>query len=140
MIDSAPPPGNPPPMSLAEDPGDKKYKTCRTLAILTYRLNSVSDLGTGHTGTRSVHARQLAQYLANTSLSMSYEAIAVVSGQNRATVLHSVERVEDRRENSHFDVVVTALETLLGLLGTLETADLLNVEGSLDPEASEGLA
>lgn len=58
-------------------------------------------------------ARHLYWYLLNTVLGLSFEEVAQLVGFNRRAVRYGVRRVEDRRDDSAFEALVTSLERTL---------------------------
>lgn len=62
------------------------------------------------------HARQLAMYLLHVAAGWNMEAVANVFGRSRATVSFACGRVEDRRDDPQFEMLVSRLEIVVGLL------------------------
>jgi hypothetical protein len=83
------------------------------LAALIYGVDRAQMCETNRSSRKMTDARQVAMYLANVALAVSYEQIGVYSNRNRATIRHGIERVEDRRDNPAFDELITSLEVLL---------------------------
>lgn len=61
-------------------------------------------------------ARQVAMYLANISLGLSFTEIGVEFGRDRTTVAHACQLIEDKREDSLFDWSIDLMERSLLLL------------------------
>lgn len=57
----------------------------------------------------SAHARQAAMYLAHVALGISLTAIGRFFGRDHSTIAHGCRRVEDRRDDSGFDVLIAEL-------------------------------
>jgi chromosomal replication initiation ATPase DnaA len=64
-------------------------------------------------------ARQLAAYLAHTSLGIPRAALAATLGRDISTIAHALRSVEDRRDNPTFDVALTMVERALAEFTTL---------------------
>jgi chromosomal replication initiation ATPase DnaA len=58
-------------------------------------------------------ARQVAMYLCHTGFELSLARVAVAFDRDRSTVAHACHAIEDRREDSHFDLWIAALEAML---------------------------
>lgn len=59
-------------------------------------------------------ARQLAMYLMNVILSLTYTEIGQAFGRDRTTVRHACGLIEDRREDPRFEAEVDRLERAIG--------------------------
>jgi chromosomal replication initiation ATPase DnaA len=57
----------------------------------------------------SAHARQAAMYLAHVALGIPITAIGRFFGRDHSTIAHGCRRVEDRRDDSGFDVLIAEL-------------------------------
>jgi DnaA-like protein len=57
----------------------------------------------------SAHARQAAMYLAHVALGIPLAAIGRFFGRDHSTIAHACRRVEDRRDDSGFDVLIAEL-------------------------------
>lgn len=112
-------------VSLAQASSAEKLKVCNALAAMFYGVNPVSFEARTRHERRINEARQLGMYLTNICLGVDYEEIARVSNRDRTTVRYSIERVEDRRENPHFDSVLVIFETLIGCLQDREVTDMV---------------
>jgi hypothetical protein len=66
--------------------------------------------GAGRGSARAALARQLAYYLAVTTLGWSASEAGRICGRDRTSVRHALARIEDRRDCPAFDAMVTALE------------------------------
>jgi chromosomal replication initiation ATPase DnaA len=64
-------------------------------------------------------ARQLAAYLAHTSLRLPRAALAAALGRDVSTIAHALRSVEDRRDDPAFDLAVTMVERALAELATM---------------------
>ncbi len=58
-------------------------------------------------------ARQIAIYIAHTTLSVSYKRAAMFFGRDRTTIAHACRTVEDRRDDMTFDARVSTVENLV---------------------------
>ena len=65
--------------------------------------------GAGH----AAYARQLAMYLANTLLERPQDVVADLFDRDRTTVVHSIQAVEDRRDDPRIDAEISRIEALL---------------------------
>jgi len=73
---------------------------------------------------RSALARHLARYLAVTTLGWTATETARICGRDRTSVRHALARIEDRRDCTAFDAMVTSLEeAALGIAGIAGLAD-----------------
>jgi len=59
-------------------------------------------------------ARQIAAYVAHTTLSISYSQVAEFFHRDRTTIAHACKTIEDRRDDRSFDVKLCAVENLVG--------------------------
>ena len=59
--------------------------------------------------------RQLGMYLAHTSFGMVMREVAVGFARDRTTVMYACHLVEDRRDDVHYDAVVSRLEKFVNL-------------------------
>lgn len=59
------------------------------------------------------HARQLAMYLMNVIAQRTLTETGTLFGRDRATVRHACARIEDLRDDRHFDAEVEGLELRL---------------------------
>ena len=66
-------------------------------------------------------ARQIAMYLAHTTLRLLMTEVGLGFGRDRTTVAHACAVVEDRRDDKAFDALMIQLEDLLGQM--LEVAE-----------------
>jgi len=55
-------------------------------------------------------ARQIAMYLAHVGFGLSMAEVAKAFGRDRTTVVHACHLIEDRRDDSRFDVMLDHLE------------------------------
>ncbi len=58
-------------------------------------------------------ARQIAVYLAHTTLSVTYSAAAEFFQRDRTTIAHACRLVEDLRDDEQFDLKLSNIETLV---------------------------
>jgi chromosomal replication initiation ATPase DnaA len=58
-------------------------------------------------------ARQVAAYLCHTAFEMSLTRVAAAFGRDRSTVAHACHLIEDRRDETQFEVWIGTLETML---------------------------
>lgn len=71
----------------------------------------------------AAEARQVAMYLAHTSLGMPMSGVGTLFSRDRTTVAHACEVVEDRRDDPAFDRALELLEwTVLALLSQRHVA------------------
>tara|TARA_A100001201_G_C4009561_1_gene177094 strand:- start:2 stop:418 length:417 start_codon:yes stop_codon:yes gene_type:complete len=70
-------------------------------------------------------ARQVAMYLANISLGLTFTEIGTDFGRDRTTVAHACQLIEDKREDPDFDWSLDLMErSLLLLIATQEAKGL----------------
>jgi chromosomal replication initiation ATPase DnaA len=62
---------------------------------------------------RAALARQVAIYLTHVAFEMSLARTAAAFGRDRSTAAYACHRVEDRRDDPHFDACLDDLETCL---------------------------
>lgn len=75
-----------------------------------------ADLESGSRGRADIaFARQVAMYLANTRLRLSYNVIGRMFGRDRTTARHACRTVEDRREDPRVDSILDCLERAIDL-------------------------
>jgi chromosomal replication initiation ATPase DnaA len=72
-----------------------------------------SILDNGRGGAETAFARQVAMYLCHTGFELSLARVAAAFGRDRSTVAHACHAIEDRREETQFDLWIAALETML---------------------------
>jgi chromosomal replication initiation ATPase DnaA len=58
-------------------------------------------------------ARQLAAYLAHTSLGLPRASLAATFGRDISTIAHALSAVEDRRDDPAYDLALTMVERAL---------------------------
>lgn len=63
-----------------------------------------------------VRARQVAMYLTHVGLEMSLSRVAVAFERDRSTVAHACHRIEEMRDEAHFDSLLDQLETGLATI------------------------
>jgi len=63
--------------------------------------------------TSAAFARQVAMYLCHVGFQLSLSRIAAAFERDRSTVAHACHAIEDRREETHFDLWIGALEAML---------------------------
>jgi chromosomal replication initiation ATPase DnaA len=59
-------------------------------------------------------ARRLAMYLMHVALGRSIPSVAKLFDRHWSTVMRACFAIEDMRDDEHFDLVVTSLETIIG--------------------------
>jgi hypothetical protein len=92
--------------------GDREGVRC-LLASLVGSALSVEPkalLGAGRGPAAVANARQMAVYLAHTTLGLSYTEAGRLFDRDRTTAAHACRRVEDRREHTSVDQLVDCLE------------------------------
>jgi chromosomal replication initiation ATPase DnaA len=85
----------------------------RLLASLVGSALSVEPgklCGRGRGTAEIAYARQVALYLAHTTLGLSYTEAGSLFGRDRTTAAHACRRIEDRREQARTDQFVDCLE------------------------------
>lgn len=91
----------------------------RTLVHAVARAFQVREgaiIAEGRTGAREALARHAAMYLAHVSLGWSYGEVAGLFRRHRTSVRYACARVEDRRDDPRFDVVIARLERRFAVL------------------------
>jgi len=74
----------------------------------------VTELRTNRRGPAAVaFARQTAMYLAHVHFGLTLSQVGRNFGRDRTTVAHACARVEDSRDDPHFERVITCLEATL---------------------------
>lgn len=58
-------------------------------------------------------ARQVAMYLCHVGFELSLARVAAAFGRDRSTVAHACHAIEDRREDTQFDMWIGGLEVML---------------------------
>lgn len=58
-------------------------------------------------------ARQVAMYLCHVGFELSLARVAAAFGRDRSTVAHACHMIEDRRDETQFDLWISALEAML---------------------------
>lgn len=111
--------------TLQEAEAAEKVAIANELAGLAYGIERGSFAERIRSERRLTEARQLAMYLANVSFGLRFEVIAQAMERDRATVRYGIEKVEDRRENPQFDMLLVALETLIGCLLDKEVSEAI---------------
>lgn len=66
--------------------------------------------GPGRGTAQAAYARQIALYLAHTTLGLTYTEAGRLFGRDRTTAAHACRRIEDRREQARIDQLVDCLE------------------------------
>jgi chromosomal replication initiation ATPase DnaA len=62
---------------------------------------------------KTAFARQLAMYLCHVAFELSLSRVAAAFGRDRSTVAHACHAIEDRRDESHFDLWMSSLEAMM---------------------------
>lgn len=65
---------------------------------------------TGRGTARIAHARQIALYIAHTTLGLSYTEAGRLFGRDRTTAAHACRRIEEERESQCVDQMMDCLE------------------------------
>ncbi|MEZ5872384.1 MAG: helix-turn-helix domain-containing protein [Nitratireductor sp.] len=81
-------------------------------------------------------ARQLAIYLIHTSLSVSYNDIALLFGRDRTTIAHACRTIEDLRDVPAYDDWVSGLEETIELMTAMAVTNTLSVVDTASGEAA----
>ncbi len=103
-------------MSLSEAADDDDAAAAHLAAsVAGYALNvSLWEIAETARGSAQVaFARQVAMYLCHVSFELSLARVAIAFGRDRSTVAHACHAIEDRRDESQFDLWIGALETML---------------------------
>ena len=66
--------------------------------------------GAGRGTAEIAYARQLALYLAHTTLGFTYTEAGRLFGRDRTTAAHACRRIEDRRDEARVDQLISCLE------------------------------
>jgi chromosomal replication initiation ATPase DnaA len=96
--------------------GPERDSVCRFIETLVgsslgVSLGEMRDAKRGRA--TAAFARQTAMYLAHVQLGLSLSQVGRSFGRDRTTVAHACARVEDSRDDPHFDRVVTCLESAI---------------------------
>lgn len=62
---------------------------------------------------QTAFARQLAMYLCHVAFELSLSRVAAAFGRDRSTVAHACHAIEDRRDESQFDLWMSSLEAMM---------------------------
>lgn len=87
------------------------------LAVLS--LLAQDGIGPGQAysaGAAFAHARTIAIYACHVTLQMTMTEIGAATGRHRSTIGYTCARVEDRRDNPAYDVLVGRIESLAAIL------------------------
>lgn len=98
--------------NLHEFPSRNAEDGCRVVILLAADAFQVPlpDMVAGTRGSvESAHARQAAMYLAHVALGIPLAAIGRFFGRDHSTIAHGCRRVEDRRDDPGFDVLIAEL-------------------------------
>ncbi|WP_156911963.1 helix-turn-helix domain-containing protein [Kaistia adipata] len=102
------------PKPSSRDPrGNEQEGIRQGLASLVGAALSVAPraiCGPGRGTAEISHARQLALYLAHTTLGLSFTEAGRLFGRDRTTAAHACRRIEDRRDEARVDQLVACLE------------------------------
>jgi len=94
--------------AFAQDTGE----ACKLAALLVADAlqTNLSDILAQTRGSQAhAHARQAAMYLAHVALGISFTAIGKFFRRDHSTVAHGCRRVEDRRDDPTFDMLMAEL-------------------------------
>lgn len=124
-----PPNKTPPPLDLlaAIEEGQKpkrRKKHCKYAVIFVAEHFGVpiSDMmSKTRENAKAAFARQIAVYIAHTTLSLSYTQVAEFFYRDRTTIAHACKTIEDRRDDQCFDAKLCVVENLVG-----EAVDFVN--------------
>lgn len=95
---------------------------CSVFSLTRAQINS-KNRGKAHIA----FARQVAMYLVNISLGLSFTEIGMKFGRDRTTVAHACQLIEDKREDPLFDWSLDLMErSLLLLIASHEAKDHIN--------------
>lgn len=78
---------------------------------LNVPLDEVADRARGRA--EAAFARQVAMYLCHVGFEFSLKRVAAAFGRDRSTVAHACHAIEDRRDQPHFDRLMTSLEAMM---------------------------
>lgn len=107
---------------------------CFSVAACVYQVEEAAIFGRTRSVRRVAEARQLAMYLAHTTLRLSYGEIAALLNRDRTTVRHGIQRIEDRRDNAQFDGLLHCLEALVREISSPAVARLIFAGGPDRPD------
>ena len=102
-------------MSLVEARDDDTAAAHLAASVTGYALNiALDDIIEAARGTADVaFARQVAMYLCYVAFELSLARVAAAFRRDRSTVAHACHSIEDRRDESQFDLWIGALEAML---------------------------
>lgn len=90
----------------------RQHESCRLAAMLAadaFQIPLLNVIAGTRGSIESAHARQAAMYLAHVALGIPLAAIGRFFGRDHSTIAHGCRRVEDRRDDSSFDVLIAEL-------------------------------
>ncbi|MYZ48370.1 helix-turn-helix domain-containing protein [Propylenella binzhouense] len=90
-------------------------RAAETLVVAALRVRRDAVRARRRGTAKESAARQIAMYLAHTSLGFSLSAIGRQFGRDRTTVAHAIARIEDRRDDPAFDRLLDYLSAALEL-------------------------
>jgi chromosomal replication initiation ATPase DnaA len=91
--------------------------------ITGFALNIKDDLMISTRGApKNAFARQLAMYLTHVGFGISLSRVAVTFGRDRTTIAYACRLIEDKRDDSDFDLFVDNLEKILLSIPIFEQA------------------
>ena len=102
--------------SHTEFSGESSTSVCRFIENLVSGALGIglTELRANRRGRAAVaFARQTAMYLAHVHFGLTLSQVGRNFGRDRTTVAHACARVEDSRDDPHFEQVITCLEATL---------------------------
>jgi hypothetical protein len=111
-------------LTVSPSPRHAVWTALATLTAVALDVPVGEVAGPARGRPRSAFARQLAYYLAVTTLGWTATDAARICGRDRKSVRHGLARVEDLRDCPAFDAMVSALEeAALGVAALAGAAD-----------------
>lgn len=110
---------NPPPPALAPPGAMPLVQACRIVRhVVAELVMMTNDRVTMRRDRRRMmcHIRQIAMYVCHVSLSIPLSEIGDAFGRDRTTVSHACHVVEDRRDDTGYDELVSTVERLVSAI------------------------
>ncbi len=92
---------------------EARARLARTIVAYAFGVSEAEMNAMTRRSAAAAFGRQVAMYLAHISFEMSLSRVANAFGRDRTTVSHACHLVEDRRDDSQFDLKLDRLESLL---------------------------
>jgi chromosomal replication initiation ATPase DnaA len=98
-----------------------KLKCDRVIAAVSTLLQvSSGEIATARRNARIVHARHVSMYLAHVVLRVAVRHIATSFQRERSTVAYACRKIEEQREETHFDIKLDLIERLICKEGDMD--------------------